>query len=233
MTPEGLLHLHPPFRANDRPVDRERSPVGRRSAGDLQPMLGFLLLPQSTPMRIAQIAPPWLPVPPHGYGGTELVVSLLSDGLADRGHSVTLFATGDSRTKARLEYVLERGTGPHVVESLRDEARHALFALRNSSQFDIIHVHSPFMGLTLAALTGRPVVHTVHGWPEMNGIFNLVGDRAWFVAPTKSYASVLPRLPHLELIHHGIDITRYPFRNKKEEFRRVHWSRHLVSDAGF
>ncbi len=181
-------------------------------------MLGSCCLPESTRMRIAQIAPPWLPVPPPGYGGTELVVSLLCDGLTDRGHSVTLFATGDSRTKARLEYVLERGSGLHAVESLRDEARHALFALRNSSQFDIIHVHSPFMGLTLAALTGRPVVHTVHGWPEMNGIFNVVGDRAWFVAPTKSYASVLPRTPHLEVIHHGIDMTRYPFRDKKEEF---------------
>src|SRR6266508_660531 len=63
-----------------------------------------------------------------------------------------------------------------------------------------------------------PRVHTVHGWPEMNGIFNVVGDRAWFVAPTKSYASVLPRTPHLEVIHHGIDMTRYPFRDKKEEF---------------
>jgi len=56
-------------------------------------------------MRIAQVAPPWLAVPPQGYGGIEWVVALLADGLAERGHDVTLFATGDSRTKARLEFV--------------------------------------------------------------------------------------------------------------------------------
>ena len=56
-------------------------------------------------MKIAIIAPVWFPVPPTGYGGTEWIVSLLADGLADAGEDVTLFASGDSMTKARLEYV--------------------------------------------------------------------------------------------------------------------------------
>ena len=56
-------------------------------------------------MRIAVLAPCWFPVPPHGYGGIEWVVSLLADGLVDNGHDVTLFASGDSRTKAELACV--------------------------------------------------------------------------------------------------------------------------------
>jgi hypothetical protein len=56
-------------------------------------------------MRIAVMSPVWFPVPPTGYGGIELVVSLLADGLADAGHDVTLFASGDSLTKAELAYV--------------------------------------------------------------------------------------------------------------------------------
>ena len=56
-------------------------------------------------MKVAILAPPWFPVPPTGYGGIEWVVWLLADGLVDAGHDVTLFASGDSRTRARLEYV--------------------------------------------------------------------------------------------------------------------------------
>ena len=55
-------------------------------------------------LKIAQLAPPWIEVPPKKYGGTELIVSYLADGLVDRGHSVTLFASGDSKTKAKLDF---------------------------------------------------------------------------------------------------------------------------------
>ena len=58
-------------------------------------------------LRVAVLAPPWFPVPPTGYGGIEWVVSLLADGLADAGHDVTLFASGDSQTKAKLDAVFE------------------------------------------------------------------------------------------------------------------------------
>src|SRR5438132_6772906 len=66
-------------------------------------------------VRIAQVAPPWLAVPPKGYGGIEWVVALLTDGLVERGHDVTLFATGDSTTKGRLDYVVERAPGPRFI----------------------------------------------------------------------------------------------------------------------
>ena len=68
-------------------------------------------------MRIAQVAPPWLAVPPRGYGGVEWVVALLTDGLVERGHEVTLFATGDSETTAKLEFVFERAPGPKLINT--------------------------------------------------------------------------------------------------------------------
>jgi len=58
-------------------------------------------------VRIVILSPPWFPVPPTGYGGIEWIVSLLADGLTDDGHDVTLFASGDSRTRARLAYVYD------------------------------------------------------------------------------------------------------------------------------
>ena len=59
-------------------------------------------------LKIAILSPTWFPVPPTGYGGIELVVSLLTDGLVDAGHEVTLFASGDSLTKANLSYIFEQ-----------------------------------------------------------------------------------------------------------------------------
>src|SRR6266536_256189 len=80
-------------------------------------------------MRIAEIAPPWLAVPPSGYGGIEWVVSLLADGLTQRGHDVTLFATGDSITKAHLEYIFETAPGPKFIHDTWHDVMRRLYAL--------------------------------------------------------------------------------------------------------
>ena len=76
-------------------------------------------------MRIAVLSPVWFAVPPSGYGGIEWVVSLLADGLVDAGHDVTIFASGDSRTKAQLDYVFEQAPSEQIGKSL-PELRHAL-----------------------------------------------------------------------------------------------------------
>ncbi|MFL5948633.1 MAG: hypothetical protein ACJ743_09245, partial [Gaiellaceae bacterium] len=69
-------------------------------------------------MRIAVLSPVWFAVPPSGYGGIEWVVSLLADGLVDAGHDVTIFASGDSRTKAQLDYVFEDAPSDQIGKSL-------------------------------------------------------------------------------------------------------------------
>ena len=106
-------------------------------------------------MRIAQVCPPWLAVPPKGYGGIELVAALLADGLVEAGHEVTLFATGDSRTKARLEFVYEIAPGTAKINDIVLDTTHSLFAMQNvRDRFDVLHVHTPFSALAAAIENG-------------------------------------------------------------------------------
>lgn len=117
-------------------------------------------------MRIAQVAPLFARVPPETYGGTERVVSLLTEELVRRGHDVTLFATADARTKARLRPIRECG----LYESWADggywkpEYAHlasAVEALRDSAEFDVIHFHMGTFSVPLADLARVPTIHSM------------------------------------------------------------------------
>src|SRR6186997_2406150 len=111
-------------------------------------MASFAWKSMSDKLRIAVLSPVWFAVPPTGYGGIELVVSLLADGLADAGHEVTLFASGDSLTKARLASVFDKAPSELIGRSL-PELRHAMACYRRADEFDVINDHS---GITGAAL---------------------------------------------------------------------------------
>jgi glycosyltransferase involved in cell wall biosynthesis len=113
-------------------------------------------------LRVAVLSPPWFPVPPHGYGGIEWIVALLADGLADAGHEVTLFASGDSRTRGKLSFVYEKAPSEWIGHSYW-ELRHTLACLERAGDFDIVHDHTGMLGLLLGALVETPLVHTVHG----------------------------------------------------------------------
>ncbi|HEX8099561.1 MAG TPA: glycosyltransferase family 4 protein [Actinomycetota bacterium] len=171
-------------------------------------------------MKIAQVAPPWVAVPPKGYGGVELVVSLLADGLADRGHDVTLFATGDSVTRAKLEFVFPVAPGSKAINDPRSETVHALHALRDPGRFDVFHVHSPFTALAVAAALRLPVVHTIHNsfTEEMRLLYSEIGDRASFVAISESHRAQMPDLPYAGVVYNGIDLDLYPLVPKKRDF---------------
>jgi glycosyltransferase involved in cell wall biosynthesis len=172
------------------------------------------------PMRIAEVSPPWLAVPPSGYGGIEWVVALLADGLVERGHDVTLFATGDSRTKAELEYVFETAPGPKFINSLWHDALHSHLVYRDVPRFDIIHEHTVWSGLVAAALVDVPVVHTLHGTftPKMRLIYEQVADRIWFVAISENQRALMPELRYAGVVHNGIDTTLYSLRERKDDF---------------
>ncbi len=171
-------------------------------------------------MRIAEIAPPWLAVPPSGYGGIEWVVSLLADGLTERGHDVTLFATGDSITKAHLDYIFEAAPGPKFIHDTWHDVMHTAWTLRDHSGFDVFHVHSPWSALLAPALLGVPTVHTVHGafTHEMRRLYALLRDRVWFVAISESQRSHMPDLRYAGVVYNGIDVEAYPFRAEKDDF---------------
>jgi len=172
-------------------------------------------------MRIAQLCPPWLAVPPKGYGGIEWVVALLADGLVEAGHDVTLFATGDSRTKAALAYVFEQAPGSKAINDIVLDTTHTLFSLRDvRGRFDVVHVHSPFSALAGAVETGVPTVHTLHGsfTPEMTRLYSFVADRAWFVAISEAQRAAGPGLRYAGVVYNGIDMGFYTLQEEKEDF---------------
>ncbi|MEC4818325.1 MAG: glycosyltransferase family 4 protein [Scytonema sp. PMC 1069.18] len=163
-------------------------------------------------MKIAQIAPLWERVPPATYGGIELVVSRLTDELVRRGHNVTLFASGDSQTLARLEAISPRALrlDPDVKESMMYEMLEASQVYQQAAQFDIIHSHVGVWSLALASLVSTPTVHTLHG------IFTRDNSQVFSLHRTQPYISISHAQRKLDLnyvstVYNGIDIGDYPF----------------------
>ncbi len=121
-------------------------------------------------MRIAQVAPTYERVPPRTYGGTELIVGLVTDELVARGHEVTLFASGDSRTAATLRsvtpepvrYGSRTSDGLHHAEYLQLANAQAGFLAAARGEFDVVHNHAGVEGMVLAATSSTPVVSTMH-----------------------------------------------------------------------
>jgi glycosyltransferase involved in cell wall biosynthesis len=172
-------------------------------------------------MRIALIAPPWYAVPPSGYGGIEWVVALLADGLTDRGHDVTLFASPGSRTKARLVSPLGERLPPDSIGNPWYEASHAMSAYEKSERFDILHDHTGPVGVSIGALIESPIVHTLHGpfTPQALMLYSRIARHLWFVAISESQRSMgPPDLRWAGVVYNGIPIDNYPYREDKEDF---------------
>lgn len=171
-------------------------------------------------MKVAQIAPPWFAVPPERYGGIEWVVALLADGLADRGHDTTLYASGGSITRAKLVTIFDEPPGgTHIGDAFYDVV-HAGSAYRDASSFDIIHDHSGVVGPAIGAHAGVPVVHTLHGpfTEQAKRLYTLLSGRVWYVAISEAQRAFCPDLSYAGTVHNGIDISKYPFREDKEDF---------------
>ena len=161
-------------------------------------------------MRIALISTPYLAVPPRLYGGTELVVYELAEGLVRLGHHVELFATGDSRTSAKLHFLYERGQWP--PEPLAD-VNHVSWALQQIGErgpFDVIHAHSA-IALACARLTrGAPMVYTIHhARDEQLSAFYRYCQEPHYVAISEDQRRREICLRNVHVIHHGLDPARY------------------------
>jgi glycosyltransferase involved in cell wall biosynthesis len=163
-------------------------------------------------MRIAVLSPISWRTPPRHYGPWESVVSLLTEQLVEMGLDVTLFATGDSQTRATLAavcphpYSEERSVDPKVAECL-----HISEIFECAAEFDIIHNHFDFLPLTYSGLVETPVVTTIHGFssPAIIPVYKKYNDRGHYVAISDSDKS--PQLDYIATIHHGIDIAQFPF----------------------
>ena len=173
-------------------------------------------------MRIAVLSPVWFPVPPTGYGGIEWVVSLLSDGLAEAGHDVTLFASGDSRTKATLSSVFEEAPSSHIGETFW-ELRHALAAYGRADEFDVVNDHTGLLGATLGGLVRTPVVHTVHGpldEPSLRTYRAIaeIAPQVGLISLSENQRRPGPDLPWVANIHNALDLDSYPFHADRGEY---------------
>jgi glycosyltransferase involved in cell wall biosynthesis len=172
-------------------------------------------------MRIAVVAPGWFPVPPTGYGGIELVVSLLADGLADAGHDVTLFASGGSTSKAKVVSPMAPPPDPRELGNPWYDAFHALSAYKQIDGFDVVHDHAGIVGPVCGAmLAGHPpVIHTLHGpWtPQTRLFYGLASEHIHLVTVCDAQRVDNPDVPYLATVHNGIDLAAYPYREEKDD----------------
>ncbi len=170
-------------------------------------------------MRIAQVAPLWERVPPPAYGGIELVVGLLTDELVRQGHEVTLFASGDSITLAKLESVHPRAirTDPTVKEYGIYEMLQLSQVYERADEFDIIHSHMGASALSYANLVKTPTVHTLHGifTPDNEKLFTYARDQ-YYVSISNAQREPRLGLNCVETVYNGIDPTIYEFRSQAQ-----------------
>ena len=161
-------------------------------------------------MRIAQIAPLHEAVPPKLYGGTERVVSFLTEELVAMGHDVTLFASGDSFTDAKLEAVWPQAL--RLDKSLRDRMAPQFLLLEKvyerASDFDILHFHIDYMPASLFARQTTPFVTTLHGrldLPELNPVYAGLPAQN-LVSISDSQATPLTDANFIATVHHGLPL---------------------------
>ena len=162
-------------------------------------------------MRIGLIAPPWIPVPPPGYGGTEEVIDNLARGLAARGHQVRLFTVGESTCPVPRQWLYRSPTEP--MGDRFQETAHVLAAYQALADADIIHDHTE-LGPLLAGRRGLsrpPVVTTVHGpvTPATRRALAQIARHTPIVAISGAQARSLAGIPVAAVIHHGIDLDVY------------------------
>ena len=163
-----------------------------------------------SPLRIAVLAPLAWRVPPRHYGPWELFCSLLTEGLVSAGHDVTLFATGDSVTTAKLLSTCPTGWSEDPsVDPKVAECVHIANAFERAAQFDIIHNSFDFLPLTYSRLVDTPVVTTIHGFSseKIVEVYEKYNDSGHYVAISE--ADKHPLLRYSATIHHGIDTSAF------------------------
>lgn len=171
-------------------------------------------------MRVAVVAPVWVRVPPEQYGGIEIVVNLTVEELVRQGKDVTLFATGDAITKAKLRWIYPKAVGFSSGHQSFPET-HVAWAYSQADEFDVIHNNAGVAGITMAGLINKPVVTTLHNnyfFPENPVFFAQNGNNQYFVPISDAQKREVPDLNFTRTVYNAIDTTQYPFSDEKEDF---------------
>jgi glycosyltransferase involved in cell wall biosynthesis len=166
-------------------------------------------------MRIAQVAPLIESVPPRFYGGTERIVSYLTEELVRQGHEVTLFASGDSVTQAELVACTSRAL--RMDPEVRDALPYLIIAIdqvrRRAHEFDVLHFHIDYLHFPLFRALSRNTVTTLHGrldLPDLLPVFAAFPEMS-LVSISDHQRRPMPHLRWLRTIHHGLPNDLYPF----------------------
>ncbi len=194
----------------------------------------------SGPLRVAMLAPPWISVPPPGYGGVESVVSALTEALVGQGHAVTLFCAPGSASSAKVVTLLAE-SHPNEIERSLYEIDHVVRAFdaieaaaqRGRFSFDVVHDHCGFTALALADRIDVPFVHTLHGpfTPSTAAFYAHHGHKAALVAISQAQlASAPPGLEPLCSIPNPIDLGAWPLTERKEDY--LLWVGRITPEKG-
>ncbi|MEA2285470.1 MAG: hypothetical protein QOJ21_1513, partial [Solirubrobacteraceae bacterium] len=192
------------------------------------------------PLRIAMLAPPWIPVPPPGYGGIEYVVALLCDALVQRGNEVDLFCAPGSHSRARVRPLLPRAH-PESIERSLFEADHVGLAFEaleapaaaGGQLFDVVHDHCGYTPLAMANRIALPLVHTVHGpFDEDSSVFySHHAAKGDLVCISHSQAGMAPDgVDVAGVVHNPIDVDAWPVGLHKQDY--LLWLGRFVAEKG-
>lgn len=196
------------------------------------------------PLRIAIVAPPWLPVPPPAYGGTENVLDALARGLEAAGHEVLLCTVGDSTCPVPTASVFEHAIGVGAGSSV-DEIRHVIHAYDAIHDADVVHDHTLVGPLYCAAFPSLPVVTTNHGPfnAELIDLYRALSGRVPVIAISHHQAASAVDVPIAAVIHHGVDVADYPvgrggggyaaFLGRMNPSKGPHLAAEIARAAGF
>jgi len=199
---------------------------------------GVVRDPAEPPLRIAMLAPPWIPVPSPGYGGVESVVSTLTESLVGRGHHVTLFCAPGSASRANVVNLLEQAQ-PDAIERALYESDHVGRAFdriddaAGETAFDVIHDHCGFTGLAMANRIDTPLVHTLHGsfTVDTAAFYARHGHKGALVGISRAQlASAPPGLETIGSIPNPIDVRAWPLQERKGDY--LLWVGRMTPEKG-
>jgi glycosyltransferase involved in cell wall biosynthesis len=171
-------------------------------------------------MRIALIAPPFIPVPPPTYGGTELFVSQLATELQRCGHDVVIYANGESSVACQVRYLYEKADWPlrDMSTAMLKNLNHVAWAVADCKRgFDIVHLNDG-LAVCLSPLIAAPTVLTIHHpyEPSLSALY-AEHTEIQYVAISRAQAS-REQLHRVAVIHHGVDLSCYEYRETKDGY---------------
>lgn len=178
-------------------------------------------------MKVAILSPVVWRTPPRKYGPWEQVASNIAEGLIEKGIDVTLFATGDSITKGKLEYIIEKPYGENPESDAKVcECLHISHLMERASDFDIIHNNFDFLPLTYSRLIKTPMVTTIHGFssPKIITVYKKYNDTNNYVSISNSDRS--SELKYIATVYNGINEKEFTYKEKHGDyllfFGRIH-----------